>query len=116
MEAELADRFGPPLPPVENLLKLLYLKVEAAELGFESLALKDGHVVIKTTRNMVLNRLALYRRFRNESRVQLGIVQIPRGLLPGESQELIASLRELLPQISTIGDSQAPLTKAGVGH
>jgi transcription-repair coupling factor (superfamily II helicase) len=116
MEAELADRFGPPLPPVENLLKLLYLKVEAAELGFESLALKDGHVVIKTTRNMVLNRLALYRRFRNDARVQLGIVHIPRGLLPGESQELIASLRELLPQISTIGDSQAPLTKAGVGH
>ncbi len=113
MEAEVVDRFGPPLPPVQNLLRLLYLKVEAAELGFESLALKDGHVVIKTTRNMVLNRLALYRRFRNDARVQLGIVQIPRGLLPGESQELIASLRELLPQISTTGGSQAPLTKAG---
>jgi transcription-repair coupling factor (superfamily II helicase) len=116
MEAELADRFGPPPPPVENLLKLLYLKVEAAELGFESLALKDGQVVIKTTRNMVLNRLALYRRFRNEVRVQLGMVQIPRGLLPSGSVELITSLRELLPQISTVSGPQAPLAKTGVGQ
>jgi transcription-repair coupling factor (superfamily II helicase) len=114
MEAELVDRFGPPLPPVQNLLKLLTLKVEAAELGFEAVALKDGQVVIKTTRNMVLNRLALYRRFRNDVRVQLGLVQIPRGLLPGESQALIASLRELLPQISTVSGSQASLTKASV--
>ncbi len=116
MEAELADRFGPPLPPVQNLLKLLYLKVEAAELGFESLALKDGQVVIKTTRNMVLNRLALYRRFRNEARVQLGVVQIPRGHLPGDAAELIASLRELLPQISTVSGTQAPVPRASAGQ
>ncbi|HEY7356393.1 MAG TPA: TRCF domain-containing protein, partial [Ktedonobacterales bacterium] len=114
MQSELQDRFGAPLPPVANLLKLIALKVEAGEMGFESLGLKEGMVVLKARRNMTPNRVALYRRFRNEVKVQLGVIQIPRRLLPDDPQELIAALHDLLPQISTVGGPQMQPVEAGV--
>ncbi len=114
MQSELQDRFGPPLPPVENLLKLIALKVEAGEMGFEAIGLKDGMVVLRARRNMTPNRVALYRRFRNEVKVQLGVVQIPRRLLPDDPQALIAALRDLLPQISTVSGAQVQAVEAGV--
>jgi hypothetical protein len=39
-------------------------------------------------------------------KVQLGVIQIPRRLLPDDSQALIAALHDLLPQISTVGGPQ----------
>jgi transcription-repair coupling factor (superfamily II helicase) len=116
MQAELHDRFGPLLPPVENLLKLIALKVEAGEMGFESIGLKEGMVVIKARRNMTPNRVALYRRFRNEVKVQLGVIQIPRRLLPADPQALVAALHELLPQISTVGGAQMQPVASGAGQ
>jgi transcription-repair coupling factor (superfamily II helicase) len=114
MQAELQDRFGAPLAPVANLLKLVTLKVAAGEMGFESIGIKEGMVVLKARRNMTPNRVALYRRFRNEVKVQLGVIQIPRQLLPADPQELIAALQDLLPQISTVGGQQMQAVEAGV--
>jgi transcription-repair coupling factor (superfamily II helicase) len=116
MQSELKDRFGPLLPPVENLLKLISLKVEAGEKSFESIGLKDGMLVLKARRNMTPNRVALYRRFRNDVKVQLGVIQIPRKLLPDDPQALIAALQELLPQISTVGGAQMQAVEAGVAQ
>jgi|SRR5579859_1793629 len=116
MQAELQDRFGPLLPPIENLLKLLTLKVETAEMGFESITLKEGELILKARRNMTPNRVALYRRFRNEVKVQLGVIHIPRRLLPADPQELIATLRELVPQISTVGGAQMQTMGVGAGQ
>ncbi len=116
MQAELRDRFGAPLPPVENLLKLIALKVEAGEKGFESIGLKDGMLVLKARRNMTPNRVALYRRFRNEVKVQLGVIQIPCRLLPDDPQALVAALYELLPQISTVGGVQMQPVQAGAAQ
>ncbi|HEU5367633.1 MAG TPA: TRCF domain-containing protein, partial [Ktedonobacterales bacterium] len=115
-QAELQDRFGAPLPPVANLLKLIALKVEAGEVGFESISLKEGMVVLKARRNMTPNRVALYRRFRNEVKVQLGVIQIPRRLLPDDPQELVAALHDLLPQISTVGGPQLQPVQAGAAQ
>jgi transcription-repair coupling factor (superfamily II helicase) len=114
MRAELQDRFGVPLPPVENLLKLISLKVATGELGFESIGIKDTMLVLKARRSMTPNRVALYRRFRNEVKVQLGVIQIPRQLLPADPQELITALQELLPQVSTISGAPAQAVEAGV--
>ncbi len=116
MQAELQDRFGPLPPPVENLLRLVMLKVVAGEMGFESVGLKEGMVVIRARRNMTPNRVALYRRFRNEVKVQLGVIQIPRRLLPSDPQELVVALHELLPQISTVGGQQMQPVQAGVAQ
>jgi transcription-repair coupling factor (superfamily II helicase) len=98
MEAELNDRFGPPPQPVQNLLAMVRLKVEAANLGFEAIAAKDNEFVLTVRRTIIPNRIVLYRRFRNEVRVQQGVIHIPRRLLGSNWME---QLRELLPAITT---------------
>src|SRR5579875_4050197 len=78
MCAELSDRFGTPPQPVQNLLELVKLKITAAHLGYESVALKDNEFVLTVKRTVIPNRVALYRNFRNEVRVQQGVIRIPR--------------------------------------
>lgn len=97
MTAEMSDRFGAPPPSVQNLLTLIGLKVEAAKLGFESVAIKDNELILTVRRTIVPNRIALYRRFRNEARVQQGVIRIPRRLL---GANWITELRDLLPTIT----------------
>jgi transcription-repair coupling factor (superfamily II helicase) len=97
MVAELNDRFGEPPPPVQNLLSMVRLKVEAAALGFEAISLKDNELILTVKRTIVPNRIALYRRFRNEARVQQGVIRIPRRLFGANWFE---QLRELLPAIT----------------
>jgi transcription-repair coupling factor (superfamily II helicase) len=98
MEAEMNDRFGTPPLPAKNLLAMVYLKVEAAKLGFEAITAKDHEFVLTVRRTIVPNRIFLYRRFRNEARVQQGVIHIPRRLLGANWME---QLRELLPAITT---------------
>lgn len=97
MEAELTDRFGPPPQPVQNLLSMVRLKVEAGQLGFEAISAKDNDFVLTVKRSVVPNRILLYRRFRNEARVQQGVIRIPRRLL---GSDWMQQLRELLPSIT----------------
>jgi transcription-repair coupling factor (superfamily II helicase) len=97
MISEMSDRFGEAPPPVRNLLTLIRLKVEAARLGYETVAAKDGEFVLTVKRNIVPNRIVLYQRFRNEARVQQGVIHIPRRLL---GTNWIEQLRDLLPSIT----------------
>ncbi len=97
MEAELTDRFGPPPQPVQNLLSMVRLKVEAGQLGFEAIAARDNDFVLTVKRSIVPNRIVLYRRFRNEARVQQSVIRIPRRLLGNDWME---QLRALLPSIT----------------
>jgi transcription-repair coupling factor (superfamily II helicase) len=104
MTAEMSDRFGPPPPPVQNILALIRLKVEASQLGYESIALKDNEFILTVKRTIVPNRIVLYRRFRNEARVQQGIIRIPRRLL---GSNWLETLQELLPAITATASSTA---------
>ncbi|MFL5705357.1 MAG: transcription-repair coupling factor [Ktedonobacteraceae bacterium] len=97
MTAELNDRFGAPPPPAQNLLAMVRLKVEAAALGFEAIALKENELILTVKRTIVPNRIVLYRRFRNEARVQQGVIRIPRRLF---GKNWLEQLRELLPAIT----------------
>jgi transcription-repair coupling factor (superfamily II helicase) len=97
MEAELTDRFGPPPRPVQNLLAMVRLKVEAGQLGFEAISARDNDFVLTVKRSVVPNRIVLYRRFRNEARVQQGVIRIPRRLL---GSDWMNQLRALLPSIT----------------
>ena len=97
MEAELSDRFGAPPQPVKNLLSMVRLKVEAAQLGYEAISAKDHEFVLTVRRTVIPNRIALYRRFKNEARVQQGVIHIPRRLLGTNWME---QLRDLLPRIT----------------
>ncbi len=77
---------------------MVRLKVEAATLGFEAISAKDNEFVLTVKRTIVPNRIVLYRRFRNEARVQQGVIRIPRRLFGSNWME---QLRELLPAITT---------------
>lgn len=94
MAAEMHDRFGAVPMPAQNLLALVRLKVEAAQLGYESISVKDTEFVLTVKRTIIPNRIALYQRFRNEARVQQGVIRIPRRLL---GSNWFKQLRELLP-------------------
>ena len=73
------------------------MKIEAAQLGYEAISIKDNELVLTVKRNVVPNRIVLYRRFRNEARVQQGVIRIPRRLL---GSNWLEQLRELLPTIT----------------
>ncbi|HEV7130067.1 MAG TPA: TRCF domain-containing protein, partial [Ktedonobacterales bacterium] len=116
MVAELADRFGPLPAPLANLLAIVRLKTEAAELGYESIAARDGEVILKLRRTIAADRVALYKRFRNDVRVELGEVRIPRRLLPEGTQAWLAMLHELLPLVAGGGKvPSAALADRGTG-
>lgn len=104
MAAEMTDRFGPVPEQVHNLLELVNLKVEAAQLGYEAISIKDNELVLTVKRNVVPNRIILYRHFRNEARVQQGIIRIPRRLL---GPTWMKQLKELLPMITASASSTA---------
>jgi transcription-repair coupling factor (superfamily II helicase) len=105
MTSELSDRFGPIPEQVHNLLELVNLKVEAGHLGYETIAIKDNELVLTVKRNVVPNRIILYRRFRNEARVQQGVIHIPRRLL---GSTWLQQLKELLPMLTASASSTAP--------
>ncbi|MGH2514949.1 MAG: TRCF domain-containing protein, partial [Ktedonobacterales bacterium] len=97
MVAELTDRFGTPPRPVAHLLDLIRLKTEAAEYGYEGVALRDGEVLLKLRRTVSADRVALYRTYRNDARVTLGEIHLPRRLFAADEGQWLAELRELLP-------------------
>lgn len=104
MAAEMSDRFGPLPSPVQNLLTLIRLKLEATQLGYESIAIKDNELVLTVKRVVIPNRIVLYRRFRNEARVQQGVIRIPRRLL---GSEWLEQLQGLLATIAAPASSTA---------
>ena len=104
MAAELSDRFGTLPKPVQNLLAIVRLKVEASQLGYEAIVMKDNEFILTVKRNVIPNRIVLYRRFRNEARVQQGVIHIPRRLL---GTNWLGQLQELLPTITAPASSTA---------
>jgi len=107
LAAEMADRFGAPPASVANLLGLVRLKTEAMALGYEAVAERDGEMRFKVNRTISVDRVALYKRFRTEARVQLNEVFIPRRRFSSETAHWLEQLRELLPVI--VGVNRAPL-------
>jgi transcription-repair coupling factor (superfamily II helicase) len=61
---EFVDRFGPPPPPIGNLLYLLRLKVAATQAQVASIAIEDGRIVIKYGRDDEALSARLTKRFK----------------------------------------------------
>ncbi|HEX9038796.1 MAG TPA: transcription-repair coupling factor [Ktedonobacterales bacterium] len=99
MVSELADRFGPPPEPVANLLAVTRLKTEAAALGVEGVSARDSEVTVRLKRTVAPDRVALYKRFKTDARVQLGEVRLPRRRFAEGQTAFLSELRDLLPLI-----------------
>jgi transcription-repair coupling factor (superfamily II helicase) len=106
MVAELTDRFGTPPEPVSNLLGIVRLKTEAAALGYESVALREGDVVLKLRRTVSVDRVGMYKRYRNDARIQPGEVKIPRRRFADNAAEWLTQLSEVLPVV--VGHTPQP--------
>src|SRR5262249_40549279 len=97
--AERVERFGATPGPVATLLAIVRMKTEAAALGYESLAARDGEVLLKLRRTVAPDRVALYKRYRNDATVHLGEIRIPRRRFTQDTTTWLAELRELLPVV-----------------
>jgi transcription-repair coupling factor (superfamily II helicase) len=110
MTAELMDRFGPLPEPVAHLLALVRLKTEAATLGYEAVSARDGEVILRLRRSAPVDRVGLYKRFRNEARVLPGEVRIPRRQFSADPDAWLHQLHELLPAV--VGHKPRPAPPA----
>jgi transcription-repair coupling factor (superfamily II helicase) len=101
MRAELADRFGPPPPPVAALLDVVGLRVAARPLGVERLEARGGRAVVTFAPSTPVSPEKVVRAVA-ESRGRLALrkeytleAAIPRGPWPAVRAALHALLREL---------------------
>ncbi|MCE5267392.1 MAG: transcription-repair coupling factor [Planctomycetaceae bacterium] len=76
--AELADRFGPPPPPVQHLLELAGIRIAAHRWGITSIHLEDPYAVFRYTSRRQIERLAA------ASHGQLRVVDAASAYLPLE--------------------------------
>src|SRR5262249_4963520 len=97
LAAEMSDRFGTPPVPMANLLAIVRLKTEAGARCYESLAPRDGEVLLKLRRTVALDRVGLYKRYRQDATVHMSEVRIPRRRFTQDATVWLAELRELLP-------------------
>jgi len=77
LSEEIRDRFGPPVQPVANLIRIVKLKLACREVGIESVAPQAGKVVIrlrKTHKLAVREREQLARMYRPS-----GVLRSDRG-------------------------------------
>jgi transcription-repair coupling factor (superfamily II helicase) len=80
--AELIDRFGPPPPPVERLLSLAELKLDAVVWQINSVSIEQEFIVLKYDSRQRIEQLARMRR--GQVRVvddMSAYVPIPKGFM-----------------------------------
>ncbi len=94
MEAELADRFGPPPAPVRNLFLGLRLKVLARDAGVTRIVAENDHLTLQMPRLGSLDRDRLQRRLGNLAYVgrQAVYLSLERGW-PERLKEVLEKLR-----------------------
>jgi transcription-repair coupling factor (superfamily II helicase) len=107
MRKELADRFGPPPKPVENILYVMELRLLAKEAGAESIKWDHEHVVVQLGRERQGQPVSVNAvRYRGRLRVGTGQVRLE---VRGMGEAWMPMLRELL------GELAAPFTPSGAG-
>jgi transcription-repair coupling factor (superfamily II helicase) len=98
MRAELADRFGPPPPAVENLLYQLRVKVLALAARATAVTSDDGQVSVRLPYLAEVDRAGLQRRLGGEVRVSRTAVWLPRELSQKEWPPRLLDVLEKLGQ------------------
>jgi transcription-repair coupling factor (superfamily II helicase) len=102
--AEWADRYGPPPPPAEALLRVASLRAECARLGIREVAVARGVARISPLRLKTSQTVRLGRRFPKAIyKEDVAQLLLPLGLTgarsgaPDPAEFLVAVLQELVP-------------------
>ncbi|MGH2812208.1 MAG: transcription-repair coupling factor [Actinomycetota bacterium] len=96
LEAELADRYGSPPPPVHNLLRAAELRAWAFERGIEEISVRDGVLKVRPVSAFEESRLVRLERLHPGGEYK----EVSRTLLvPGPTRDLAASVLNMLRAI-----------------
>lgn len=93
MEQELADRFGPLPPDVQNLMYQLRLKALARDAGVGGIGVEGGRLSLRSAEGHYPNRERLQRTLRGRASVSRRAVWLPQER--GWQEELAAVLKEM---------------------
>ena len=99
MLAELADRFGPPPPPVETLVEVAALKRLAESLRVQSISAKSGELIIRLRRDARIDVERLIEMVSNlpgASFSPTGVLTLPGG----GGRQLVSTARQTLESLS----------------
>ncbi len=80
LRVELADRFGPPPPVVDNLLYQLRVKQLALRAEVDAIATEGQQISIRLARLVEADRPALQRRLGHDVRVSRSAIWLPRAI------------------------------------
>jgi|DewCreStandDraft_2_1066082.scaffolds.fasta_scaffold00062_97 transcription-repair coupling factor (superfamily II helicase) len=119
LEHELRDRFGPLPPQVKNLLFILRVKVAATDAGVQSISGKvEGYALRKVVElelklwpGVMADRVAAFRAFGQNVRIQPGVVRL-RSKLDGDAWR--TELLHLLGLLQKVEATATAPAKAGV--
>jgi transcription-repair coupling factor (superfamily II helicase) len=95
LRSELIDRFGPPPPPVERLLTLAELKMDAALWQISSISIEEQFVVFRYSNRQRIEQLAKLRR--GQLRIvdeRSAYLPIPKGFMTPD--KLLALTKSVL--------------------
>ena len=104
MEQEFADRFGPPPPPVVDLLFGLRIRALARSRMLRAVEATDRELIVRTSPFVVTDRLALYKAFGRQAQVRRGVITIPRRPAAAEWQADLLQLLQLLRAVGRRGE------------
>lgn len=98
LRSELADRFGPPPPPVENLLFQLDVKRLALRADVEAITTDGDQIAIRLPGLATMDRPGFQRALKHNVRVSRTAIWLPRGTDP-DDESWRDELLDLLEQI-----------------
>jgi transcription-repair coupling factor (superfamily II helicase) len=96
MASEMADRFGPPPPEVDNLLAVVRVKILCLRAGVSAISQEEGHLVLAYEAPPGVDRKGLQRRLGPGVRVRSRQIWLPMADGDAWQEGLLGLLRELL--------------------
>lgn len=104
MSEELRDRFGPIPEAVTNLLSQMEVKFLAERAHVVSLVLRGDLLTVKGEKRILYDRLALYKRFAMDARIDENILRIEASAL---QPDWLQKIKGILEETAAIRDRQA---------
>jgi len=99
---EMKDRFGAMPAPVENLLSVVRLKLEAKAARVQTISMDRDQVSLRAEAGALYDRVSLYRAYGTDARISNALLRIPRYRL-GETW--LEALEQILSDMAAVQQS-----------
>ncbi|HEV3309449.1 MAG TPA: transcription-repair coupling factor, partial [Chloroflexota bacterium] len=109
LEEELRDRFGPIPGAVRNLLTQLGVKFLAETAHVTAVALRGDRLTIRGERRILYDRVALYKRFGTNARIDENVLRVEASTL---EPDWLEAIRGILADTAALRERQAAAVAA----